>query len=217
MRPFFLSVGLAGSDSVGSFCVEVNWKMDVSLEVIFSRTETRENDAHPTKNTHREKTSRSFCEFYASSLFLSRRRARHADPKRRVTVQFSTPIQNGRRIQIARIPIVRAKGYRIRRDQSEKRQKDGDGEQKSERYSLERKERNERAEKTRSNAHLRTLLREDFLFCSELLFKREKKTPKNNGQKNAQKRSSPKTTFYVYHRRLVGGVYVASEYTSTFI
>ena len=86
MRPFFLSVGLAGSDSVGSFCVEVNWKMDVSLEVIFSRTETRENDAHPTKNTHREKTSRSFCEFYASSLFLSRRRARHADPKRRVTV-----------------------------------------------------------------------------------------------------------------------------------
>ena len=121
MRPFFLSVGLAGSDSVGSFCVEVNWKMDVSLEVIFSRTETRENDAHPTKNTHTEKISRSFCEFYESSLFLSRRRARHADPKRRVTVQFSTPIQNGRRIQIARIPIVRARGYRIRRDQSEKR------------------------------------------------------------------------------------------------
>ena len=170
----------------------------MSLEVIFSRTETRENDP-TTKNTHRENRA-LFEKFYlVVSLSVSSSRA----PRGPKTAR-NCPIldSNSKRAANSNAPIVRARGYRIRRDQSEKRQKDGDGEQKSERYSLERKERNERAEKTRSNAHLRTLLREDFLFCSELLFKGGGKNPYGyNGQKNAppQKSKLPEkiTTFYL--------------------
>ncbi len=75
MRPFFLSVGLAGSDSVGSFCVEVNWKMDVSLEVIFSRRNARERCAPDEKNTHRENLALFLRVLRVVSLSVSTSRA----------------------------------------------------------------------------------------------------------------------------------------------